>query len=138
MFFQIRLCYLPFSASLMRLPFTNTYMVRVQLGKSHYIGSGSCRATVGFTLCFELYFRDCNIIPRGAKRVACRTWYQIDLLRQSNLKMRFVAPGDCIHIKFDHEASCTACLRKLYLRSRQQAPWKPYEDGLLSTHVFFV
>ena len=44
----------------------------------------------------------------------------IDLL-QSNLKMRFVAPGDWIRIKFDVKPLVRHACGELYLRSRQQA-----------------
>eukprot|EP00434_Breviolum_minutum_P045124 symbB.v1.2.040389.t1/scaffold7189.1/size25065/2 len=44
----------------------------------------------------------------------------IDLL-QSNLKMRFVAPGDWIRIKFDLKPLVRHACGELYLRSRQQA-----------------
>ena len=44
----------------------------------------------------------------------------IDLL-QSNLKSRFVAPGDWIRIKFDLKPLVRHACGELYLRSRQQA-----------------
>ena len=44
----------------------------------------------------------------------------IDLL-QSNLKMRFVAPGDWIRIKFDLKPLARHACGESYLRSRQQA-----------------
>ena len=44
----------------------------------------------------------------------------IDLL-QSNLKLRFVAPGDWIRIKFDLKPLVRHACGDLYLRSRQQA-----------------
>jgi len=44
----------------------------------------------------------------------------IDLL-QSNLKMRFVAPGDWIRIKFDLKPLVRHACGESYLRSRQQA-----------------
>lgn len=66
----------------------------------------------------------------------------IDLL-QRNLKMRFVAPGDWIRIKFDLKSLVRHACGKFYLRSCQQAgnqlslvyfrPMRALDDTLLSS-----
>ena len=66
----------------------------------------------------------CPMLPCISETTDEERWHSehgtIDLL-QSNLKLRFVAPGDWIRVKFDLKPLVRHACGEFYLRSRQQA-----------------
>ena len=59
----------------------------------------------------------------------------VDLL-QSSLKLRFVAPGNWIRIKFDFKPLAVHVRGEMFLHSKVQG--RALDDGLLSAYACFV
>ena len=108
--FACAICY----SAVIWLPFTNTPTGARTVGTTLYwlrqLSSNSWVA-----LCFGVFQR------LRMRRGGMSNMVPLTCFKATNLKMRFVVPGDWIRIKFVLKPLVRHACRELYLRSRQQA-----------------